>query len=61
MVQQDLRYLSSTGTQVLSLAWQSGLRIWLGCSYGSDLIPGPGTPPYAVGQPKKKKEKKSSL
>lgn len=46
----DIRHLGSTGTQVPSQVWCSGLRIWhcsycsLGCNCGSvdqpDLIPG---------------------
>lgn len=44
------------------LAWHSGSSIWLcsscslGHSFGSNLIPGPGTP-SAVGWPKKKESK----
>ena len=33
------------------------LQLQLGCSFGSDLILGPGTP-YTVGWPKKEKKKK---
>ena len=59
-VAQDQQCLGRAGTQVQSLVQHSGLRIqhWCGCGYGSDLIPGPGTP-YAVGWPKKKKERKT--
>lgn len=47
-------HLWSTGTQVRSPAWHSGLRVQrchsfgLGHSYDPDLIPGPGTA-YATG------------
>ena len=60
MAQWDPWHLGSTRTQVQSLVWHSGLRIWhcctcgLGHNFGSDLIPGLGTP-YASGQPKKRK------
>lgn len=55
-------HLWSTGTQVRSPAWHSGLRVQrchsfgLGHSYDPDLIPGPGTA-YATGHgtPTKKK------
>ena len=59
----DQRHLGSTGTQVQSLAWHSGLRIrrcrscGLVCSCSLDLITGPGTP-YAEGSLKRKKKKK---
>ena len=65
MVQQDLRYLGITGTQVGSPAWNSGLRIRhchscsLGQNCSSDLIPGPGIP-FAVGQPKMRGEKRGN-
>ena len=58
LVQQDPWCLGSTGTQVGSCPWLSGLRIRhchscsVGGNYGSDLIPGPGNQ-CAVGQPKK--------
>ena len=61
MVHQDPRSLVSTGTQVRSPARHSGLRIrgcqsWgLGHNYGSDLIPGLGTP-YDAEWPKKEKK-----
>ena len=57
MAQWDLQHLGSTGTQVQSPAWHSGVRIQhchsngLGLNCGSDLIPGLGTP-YALGWPK---------
>ena len=60
VAQRDQKCLGSTETQVRSLAWHSGLRIWHCCSCGLDhncsldLILGPGTP-CAMGQPKKKK------
>ena len=63
MAQWDQEPLGSTGTQVQSPAWYSGLRTpscrscGLGHSYGSHLIPGLGTP-CASGLPKKKKKKK---
>ena len=50
-------HLGSTGIQVQSPAWPSGLGIrhchsyGLGQDCGLDLIPGPGTP-YGLGQPK---------
>ena len=62
VAQQHQQHFGSNGTQVWSLAPCSGLRIphchscGSGCNYSWDLIPGPGTP-YAVGQPKKKKQK----
>ena len=62
VVQQDWKHLWSTRTQVPSLAWHSGLRIWcyhsygVGCNCGLDPIPGLRTP-LAVGQPKKKKKR----
>ena len=49
VAQWDPWHLGSTGTQVLSPAWHSGLRILrcqscgVGHNCGSDLIPGPGT------------------
>ena len=49
VAQPDGQHLGSTGTQVRSPAWNSGLRIpecssgGLGHSCGSDLIPGPET------------------
>ena len=55
MAQLDWQHLCSTGMQVRSLAWHSGLRIrrchicGLVYNSGSDLIPGPGTP-YAMGR-----------
>ena len=53
MVQRDWQHLGSTGTQVQSQAWHSGLRIQCcsGRNCGSDLFPGLGTPYVA----KKKK------
>ena len=33
---------------------------WIGCNFGLDLIPGPGTP-YAAGWPKKKTNKQKTL
>lgn len=60
MAQQDPRCLWSAGTQVRSLAWQSGLTIQcccyfsVGCSCGSDLIPSLGTA-YAWGWQKTNK------
>lgn len=61
VVQQDWRYLGSTGMRVRPLAPHSGLKIWgffcfslvSGC--GSDLIPGQEAP-YATEQQKKKKD-----
>lgn len=51
VAQQDLRY-SIPGPE----QWVLDLVVpQLGCSCGSDLIPGPVTP-YAAGQPKKKKK-----
>ena len=63
MALQDPRHLWSTGMQVQSQAQHSGLRILchdsygvsMGLSYGSDLIPGPGTP-YTTGWQKEKKK-----
>ena len=58
--------LGSSGMQVRSLAQHSGLRMQcchsngLGQNYGSDLIPGLGMP-YATGQPKKKRKKKTFI
>ena len=58
--QWDPQHLCSARRQVWSLAQHSVLRIQhccscgTGCNYGSDLIPGSGTP-YATGWPKKKK------
>ena len=49
MAQQDQRYFWSSGMQVWSLAWHSGLRLQhchtcsIDHSCSSDLIPGPGT------------------
>ena len=49
---------------VQSPTWHNELRIQcchscgIGCNYGSDLIPGPGTP-YATGCPKRKRKKDS--
>ena len=68
VVEQGWQCLGNAGMgmQIPSLAQHSGLRIWhccscsLGCSCGSDLIPGLGIP-YAVWQPKKKKGKKKSF
>ena len=63
VAQRNQRHLWSAGTQVQSPAWQSGLRIphchscGIGHSCGSDLIPGPGTPP-AVGWPKKRRRRR---
>ena len=63
VVQWDQRCLGSTGMQVRSLAWHSGLRIQcchscgLGQDLSLDLIPGLGTP-YAAGVTKKRKKKK---
>ena len=63
MVQQDRQHLGSAGVQVQPPAWHSGLRIHcchsctLGCDYGLDLFPGPGTP-YATGWPKMKERKR---
>ena len=60
VAQWDQQCLGSAGTQVRSLARHSGLWIHcchscgLGSNYGSDHIPGPGTP-YATGQLIKKK------
>ena len=57
-------HLGSTGTQVGSLTWHSGLRIqhWrghgLGRDCGLDLIPGWGAP-YATRQPKMKTKQKT--
>ena len=47
------------GRRFNSLAWHSGLSHSCSVDYnsGSDLIPGPG-PPYAMGWPKNRKEKK---
>ena len=47
------------GRRFNSLAWHSGLSHSCSVDYNSglDLIPGPGTP-YAMGWPKKRKEKK---
>ena len=56
VVQGDQLCLGSAGLHVQSLAPHSGLRIWLGCGCGSDLIPGPGTPCNS-GQPNKHKTK----
>ena len=62
MAQWDQRHLSSAGPQVQSLAQDTGLRVLrcrsygLGHNYGSDPIPGRGTP-YVTGQPKKKRKK----
>ena len=44
VAQWDWQHLGSTGTQVQSPAWHSGL----GLDYGLDVIPGPGTP-YTAG------------
>ena len=62
MVQWNQQSLCSAGTQIQSLAWYSGLRIQhchscgIGCSCGSDLIPGPGIPyardPYVAAKRK---------
>ena len=60
VAQQDPQHLRSAGMQVRSLNHHSGLRIWCWCSYGSDLIPGPGTP-HATGWPKRNKQKGSRL
>ena len=63
MTQWDWQHLGSPGIQAPSPAQHDELRIWrccscgLGCKYGSDLIPGLGTP-YATGRPKKRKKKK---
>ena len=63
VVQWCWRHFWSTGIQVWSPTLCSGLRIQhchscsVGCNSGLDQIPGPGAP-YAVGQPKRKKEKK---
>ena len=60
VVEQDRQHLWSTGRQVPSPAWHSGLTIQccrrcsIGWHCGSTLIPGP----YAAGQPKKKRGKK---
>ena len=65
MAQWDQQSLRNFGTQVQSPAWHRGLRIHcfrsfvLGQDYGSDLILGLGTP-YALGQPKKKKEERKN-
>ena len=62
VTQRDWQHLGSSGTQVRSPAWHSGLRIQhchscdLGPDRGLDLIPGLGTP-YAAGQLKKEKKK----
>ena len=62
VVQRDQRHLPGTEMQVPSPARHSGLRILccgscgVGCSYSSDLIPGPGTP-YTAEWPKKEKIK----
>ena len=61
MAQQGQWCLGSSGMQGLSPAPHRGFRIQhccschLGLSYGSDLIPGSGTP-NASEKPKKKKE-----
>ena len=58
IMQWDRRHLGSIGTQVQSLAHNSGLRMQhchscsLGGNCGSDLIPGLGTP-YAMGWERK--------
>ena len=63
MAQWDWWCLWNAGTQVRSLAWHSGLRIWhhhscsIGHHRGSDLVPGLGTP-YAMGLPEKKRKEK---
>ena len=55
----DWQHLGSTGMQVRSPAQHSGLRIQcchscgIGCTWGLDLIPDPGTP-YASRWPKRK-------
>ena len=60
MAKWDWKHLLSTGMQVQSLAWHSGLRIQdchscgIGGNWISDLISGLGTP-YAMRQPKKEK------
>ena len=62
VVQWHLQYLWSAGTQVWSLAWHSGLRIWccrsccIDHNCGSDLVPGLETQ-HSMGWPKKKKKK----
>ena len=58
MAQRDRQHLGSPEAQVGYLAQHSGLwiRHCCSCGYGSDLIPGPGTP-YAMGWPKKRKRK----
>ena len=65
MVLWDWQHLGSTGTQVRSLAWHSGLRIWcccscsLCCSGGSNLIPGLELHmPWGSQKEKKKKKRK---
>ena len=64
MSQWDWQQLWSTGTGVQSLAKHSGLKIHYCYSCGHncslDLISGLGTP-YAAGQPKKKKKRKTKL
>ena len=50
MAQQDWWHLGSAGMKILSLAWQSELRVWHCCScslcynYSSHLIPSLETP-----------------
>ena len=62
VVQWHLQYLWSAGTQVWSLAWHSGLRIWccrsccIDHNCGSDLVPGLETAFHGVA---KKEEEKS--
>ena len=60
MAQWDQQHLGNAKMQVLTLAWQSGLRIQhycicsLGCNSSSDLIPGLGTHMLRGSQKKKK-------
>ena len=57
MAQQDWGHHWSTGIQVRTPAWHSGLRIPSCTPTASGLIPAVGTP-YAAGQLKKKKKSK---
>ena len=66
MAQRDLWHLWSSGAQVRSLAWHSGLRILsccscpIGCNRGPDLTPGTEMP-YVPRAAKKRGKKKKRL
>ena len=63
VLQWNLQCLGSTGIQVQSLAWCSGLRIQscrLGRNCCLDVILGLGTP-HTTGQPKEKRKEKKSF